>query len=103
MNALSKSVHVLAWIVCILSSYMTLVALSFFSSDVGWAGIGLLMMLKFYLPACLLFCIAPAAYLAFRNKNPRDRRSLWLAVIPTVMLPIALFLALKFAPHGNGC
>jgi len=103
MNALSKTIHVVAWIICVVSSYLTLIAISFFWQGVGWAGIGLFELLKFYLPACLLLCVCPAGYLVYRKINPRDKRSLWLATVPSILLPLALYLAFQFAPHGSGC
>ena len=103
MNTLSKTLHVLGWTICVVSVYFTFVVLSSFWEGVGWAGAAMFIILKFYLPACILLCIGPAGYLAYKTRSVRDRRSFWLAVIPTILLPIAIYLALQFAPQGGGC
>lgn len=99
----SESLQILAWMICVPSVWFSAVALSFFHSGSGWAGVGLLTLLSCYVPFCLLCCIVPLAYLVVRYKAARDIKSLKIAAISTFGLVVASGLALWLAPHGNGC
>ena len=99
----SDSLQILTWLICIPSAWLSVVALSFFHGGSSWAGVGLLLLLYYYLPFCLLCCILPLAYLVIRYKAARDVKSLKIAMFSTGALVVSSGLALWLAPHGNGC
>ena len=101
IKAVSDLLQIAAWLVCVAFGWLSIVDLTFFGHNGGWALIGICQMAIWIVPASSLMCIVPLGYLAFVRKRPRDRKSFWIASVPLLTFTIETVLAL-YLDHGGG-
>jgi hypothetical protein len=103
MKPISIILQVMAWLIMLTCGWIAFVELSFFRNGGGWALIGLVEILEYFIPTCFFVCVIPLGVMVFISKQKRDVRGLIISGLSLLVLVVETYLVLRFAPAGCGC
>jgi hypothetical protein len=103
MRAASILLQILGWVILLACAWIALIELSFFKNGGGWALIGLVTILEYFIPICLAACVIPSGFLAYKKKDRRNLRTFIISGASVLFVTLETFAVLFFAPAGSGC
>jgi hypothetical protein len=103
MRAASILLQILGWVILLACAWIALIELSFFKNGGGWALIGLVTILEYFIPICLAACVIPSGFLAYKKNDRRNLRTFIISGASVLFVTLETFAVLFFAPAGSGC